>query len=179
MRIKPLLLRLAASLARIALALVIGVAVLSYFFPPARMGVDVARAAVTSDRLDGLRGDMPLFERLMTNWYLGRIEEESGVDIHVLFTRLDGRQALDQYAAGEASRRRIGRRDGLRGVLVVYDRTSSTMRVEVGYGLESYFTDAFVGRLIEDHAAAYFRADSVGLGLRLLARIMHERIRDE
>lgn len=111
--------------------------------------------------------------------YLRAIETETGIDIRLRFTRLGAGEPVEQFAVEEATRLGIGREGGrLRGLLVVYDATSERIRVEVGYGLEEYFTDAFVGYLIEQHAESFFRAGNPELGIRLLIRILHGRIRD-
>ena len=53
------------------------------------------------------------------------------------------------------------------------------MRTEIGYGLEPYFPDAFVGYLIRDHTQALFSTGDLRHGLQLLIRMLHHRIREE
>ncbi len=64
-----------------------------------------------------------------------------------------------------------------RGTLLLYDFNGKRLRVEVGYGLEGFFPDVFVSYLIHDHAPAFFSAGDVSVGLRLLIRMLHYRIR--
>jgi uncharacterized protein len=170
--------RVALSLARIALLLLVAIVVIRHFSPQFRTSTDVVAAALKPSRLEGV-AELPTHQTIMMNWYLREIEKETGVDIRVVFTELQGATTVEHYAVQEAGRRGLGRRRGMRGVLIVYDRSAERIRMEVGYGLEGYFTDAFTGRLIEDHAGAFFRSGDVGLGMQLMARIIHERIRDE
>jgi ankyrin repeat protein len=65
-----------------------------------------------------------------------------------------------------------------RGVLILYDMTGQRLRVEIGYGLEEYFPDAFIGYLIHDHAPVFFNSGDLSVGLRLMLRILHDRIRE-
>jgi len=48
----------------------------------------------------------------------------------------------------------------------------------VGYGLEGILPDSFVAYLMRDHASAYFAHGDLSLGLRLLVRLIHQRIRE-
>lgn len=131
-------------------------------------------------RVDDRAELIPVADRARFEWYLGEIYGETGLDLRLLFVPESDGIPLDRFAAREADRLRIGREDGgLRGALVVYDRSSNRIRVEVGYGLEPYLPDGFVGHLIENHADEFFRSGDVTTGLRLMIRMMHERIRDQ
>jgi hypothetical protein len=55
---------------------------------------------------------------------------------------------------------------------------SQRLKVEVGYGLEGYFPDAFVSYLIHDHAQIFFASKDLSTGLRLMLRLLQHRIRE-
>jgi hypothetical protein len=50
-----------------------------------------------------------------------------------------------------------------RGVLFLYDTAGQRLRIEIGYGLEEYFPDAFIGYLIES-AQPFSATSSYTLG---------------
>jgi hypothetical protein len=109
--------------------------------------------------------------------YLKRIADETTIDIRLLFDSPPANRSLEAFAAEEATRRGIGRENGLRGILIVYDPVAERMRLELGYGLEPYFPDAFVGELLERQVPWYFRGGDPER-MHLMLRILHWRIRD-
>ncbi|HET9986324.1 MAG TPA: TPM domain-containing protein [Longimicrobiales bacterium] len=140
----------------------------------------VAATPAPADQVDDRASLLPPEYRERLGWYLGDIRRESGIDIRMLFASPPEGEALERFAAESATRLGIGRGNGtLRGILVVYDPAAQRLRVEVGYGLEAYFPDAFIGYLIEKHVRSFFAAGDPTTGLRLMVRILHERIRDE
>lgn len=140
---------------------------------PSRAG----EAADPARRVVDPTGVLPPYDQMRMSSYLEQIEKETTIDIRLLFAPPPGGRSLDVFAAEEATRLGIGRETGLRGVLVVYDPDARRLRVELGYGLEEYFPDAFVGRLIEDQVRWHFQEGDPGK-LHLMLRIMHWRIRD-
>lgn len=117
--------------------------------------------------------DVPRFEE-----YLKWIFQESDVDVRlVLLDDLRG-DTIEKAAVAWMKRLRIGARGREeRGVLILYDMCGQRLRVEVGYGLEEYLPDGFVGYLVNDHARQFFESRDVTTGLRLMLRIVHMRIR--
>ncbi|MFO1265804.1 MAG: TPM domain-containing protein [Rubrivivax sp.] len=105
---------------------------------------------------------------------------ESDVDIRVVFGSADGANGLD--ASGDAAameRLRVGSpTQEQRGVLLQFDTTQRRLRIDVGYGLEGYFPDAFVAYLIDQHSRLFFDAQEGGLALQMLARLLHHRVRE-
>lgn len=118
--------------------------------------------------------DLPRFE-----WLLDLIEKESDLDIKFLFLKTIGNAAIEEVAVEKMDEYGIGR-DGReeRGVLFLYVLDEKKLRIEVGYGLEGYLPDIFVGYLIRNQADAFFKASNPSLGLRLLIRILQHRIRE-
>lgn len=120
------------------------------------------------------RGDIPAFEANL-NW----IYDESDVDVRLIFLRDLGGRPIEQVADEQVKELNIGRRSGdNRGVLVLFDLAGQRLRIEVGYGLEAYLPDAFVDYLIRDHTREFFASGNISVGLRLLLRLLHHRIRE-
>lgn len=119
--------------------------------------------------------DIQKFEEY-TNW----IFNESDIDIRFVFVKDIGNNTIDEFAVKKVQELGIGAESQEeRGVLLLYDLTGNKLRVEVGYGLEEYFPDAFVGYLVHDHAHDFFSMGDLSKGLRLLIRMLHHRIREE
>ncbi|MGD9788476.1 MAG: TPM domain-containing protein [Sulfuricellaceae bacterium] len=111
--------------------------------------------------------------------YLAWVRKESDVDLRFVFLKDAGGQSLEQLAAERLTRLGVGGRGGnARGALLLYDPASRRLRIEVGYGLEGVLPDSFVAYLMRDHASAYFAHGDLSLGLRLLVRLIHQRIRE-
>lgn len=126
------------------------------------------RAGLLSD------GDRKRFEE-----YLAWVQRESDVDMRFVFLPGSGAEPLDKLTARLATEMGIGRKTGdRRGLLLAYDAQEKQLRIETGYGLEGVLPDAFLAHLMRDHAAAYFSGNDVALGLRLLVRLIHQRIRE-
>ncbi len=119
-------------------------------------------------------GDRAKFEE-----YLAWVQRESDVDMRFVFLSGAPDTSLEQHAARLATDMGLGRTTGdRRGLLLVYDAQSRQLRIETGYGLEGILPDAFIAYLMRDHASAYFAQDNLALGLRLLVRLIHQRIRE-
>jgi hypothetical protein len=113
------------------------------------------------------------------DWMLDLIEKESDLDIRFLFLKTIGDSSIEEVAVKKMDEYRIGfhgRKE--RGVLFLYVMDAKKLRIEVGYGLEAYLPDAFVDYLLRNQADAFFKASKPSVGLRLLIRVMHHRIRE-
>ena len=118
--------------------------------------------------------DVPRF-----NHYLGNILRESGIDIRLLFVRGTGARSIETLAVQAMDELHIGgQTQHERGLLVLFDVEQRRLKIEVGYGLEAYFPDAFVGYLVDEHARLFFETDRVTTGLRLMLRLLQHRIRE-
>lgn len=118
--------------------------------------------------------DLPRFED-----YLAWILRESDVDVRFAFVAGTGERSIEDFAAGAVDEMRIGGKTReARGVLLLYDVAGQRLKVEVGYGLEAYFPDAFVSYLVNDHARMFFASGDLSVGLRLLLRLLQHRIRE-
>jgi hypothetical protein len=104
---------------------------------------------------------------------------ESDIDMRILFVKDTEAQPLEDFTQQKMHDLRIGATNREeRGLLLVFDMLSRRLRIEVGYGLEGYFPDAFISYVIRDHAQAFFSSSNYGLGLELLLRMFHHRIRE-
>lgn len=118
--------------------------------------------------------DLPRFEQ-----YMGWIMRESGVDVRFVFLSDIGGKSIETLAVDLMDQLQIGGRTGQeRGVLLLYDMQGQRLKVEVGYGLEAWFPDAFVNYLVQDHARMFFSSGDISLGLRLMLRLLQHRIRE-
>lgn len=118
--------------------------------------------------------DLPRFEQ-----YMGWIMRESGLDIRFVFLPGIGDKSIEMLATDLMDQLQIGGRTGHeRGVLLLYDMKGQRLKVEVGYGLEGWFPDAFVSYLVQDHARMFFSSGDISLGLRLMLRLLQHRIRE-
>ncbi len=164
---------------RIAVLLAIVGGVLLASSPRARRVAHYRLSELGPDHVDDRAGLFSAVDRRRMEEYLRQIQRETRIDIRLLFTTPPAGKGLDQFAAERATRLGIGRENGgLHGLLVVYDPATERLRVELGYGLEEYFPDSFIGYLIERHAASFFQAGDPTTGIRLMIRILHERMRD-
>jgi hypothetical protein len=120
-------------------------------------------------------GDLATHE---SNLYL--MAYESGIDMRFVLSRDTGGLSLEDFAAARVRDLGVGgQAQQQRGLLVVFDVARQQIRVEVGYGLEECFPDAFVDWLIRDHARALFAAGDINRGLAFMCRILESRVRRE
>jgi len=109
---------------------------------------------------------------------LGRIFKESDIDIRIILIKNTGNKTIEEVAAEKINDFKIGKDNNARGLLILYDHKGEKIHIEVGYGLEEFFPDAFIGYLNNQHTDAFFTAGRVSKGLQLLTRILHHRIRE-
>ena len=118
--------------------------------------------------------DLPRFDQ-----YMSWIMRESGVDVRFVFLPGIGDKSIETAAAELMDQLQIGGRTGQeRGILLLYDMHGRRLKIEVGYGLEGWFPDAFVNYLVENHARMFFSSDDLSLGLRLMLHLLQHRIRE-
>jgi hypothetical protein len=121
------------------------------------------------------KDDIRSFEKY-TKW----IFRESDIDIRLVFVKNTGGKTMEELAVKKMQELGIGRENREeRGLLLLYDFERKKLRIEVGYGLEEYFPDAFVGYLVHYHARDHFALGDVAIGLNLLIRMLHFRIREQ
>lgn len=107
------------------------------------------------------------------------IYHESDIDIRIVFMNEIRGKTIEEAAVDKMNELKPGNRSREeRGVLIIFDISKSKMRIEVGYGLEYYFPDIFVNYLMQDHTRLFFANDNLALGLRLMIRLLHDRIHE-
>jgi uncharacterized protein len=116
-------------------------------------------------------------DRRKFNATLGWLYGENGVDAHVELLPGIGDEPLEQYAVRRMRELGIGRESGRRGLLLVYDRTSGRIRIEVGPALEGLLTDAFVGHINRENLQHYVSADNMRDGLYATLFMILDRLR--
>lgn len=124
-------------------------------------------------------GVLSEYDRSKFEWNMDMIMQESDVDIRFVFLYGTGDKTIEELAVYWMEKLRIGGKTRQeRGLLLLYDTKDERLKVEVGYGLEEYFPDAFIGYLVNRHAKLYFESGDKSLGLRWLLRLLQARIRD-
>ena len=99
------------------------------------------------------------------------------LDIHLKLVVLDASPGdLDAFAAEMFAEQGVGRKTGdARGVLILVDPAGRQVRMEVGYGLEGVFPDAFVGHIERNQMVPFFQANRVGPGIEATAELLVAR----
>lgn len=124
-------------------------------------------------------GILPRPDVLKFEEYLEWIYKESDIDIRFVFVPKIVGATIEEYAIARVEDLGIGGKTREeRGVLLLYDLEKKRLRIEVGYGLEEYFTDYFVSYLMREHTETFFESGKLTLGLRLLIRMLHHNIRE-
>ncbi|XKE45123.1 TPM domain-containing protein [Halomonas organivorans] len=95
--------------------------------------------------------------------YHAWLREHHGIDYRVVVGR--GLGDLDRFALDYVERHGVGGADG-RGLLLVLDPAANRVRLEVGYGLEGRFPDAFVAYLQARQMTEFFAVDRVADGIQ-------------
>jgi hypothetical protein len=123
---------------------------------------------------------LPKYDIQKFEEYTNYIFNESDIDIRFVFVPDTGNKTIEELALEKMQQLGIGRENKkARGVLLLYDLKEKMLRIEVGYGLEEYFPDGFVSYLVYNHTKDFFSSGDVSMGLRLLIRMLHHRIRQE
>lgn len=123
---------------------------------------------------------LPAGIRVKVEEYAQRILDESDVDVRFVTLRSHGRDDALEIEAPRLMRELDAGAEGgrHRGLLIVYDATTRRGRIEVGYGLEEYFPDGFVGYLLQKHLQPMFAEGDATQGIHFLLRILHHRLRE-
>ena len=74
-------------------------------------------------------------------------------------------EAIEDYSLRVAESLKIGQTEKDNGILLLVARDDRKIRIEVGYGLEPYLTDAYAGRIIREVMAPDFRDGDYDAGI--------------
>ena len=107
----------------------------------------------TQVQLDGLRDK------------LYRFESETSNQLVVLTIDDLGGETIEQYALDVFNENRLGQDGRDNGILILFSKLDREVRIEVGYGLEPYITDAVASRIIRNTMVPRFKEDQYFEGL--------------
>ena len=74
-------------------------------------------------------------------------------------------ESVEDYALRVGESLKIGQKEKDNGILLLIARDDRAIRIEVGYGLEPYLTDAYAGRIIREVMAPAFRSGDYDAGI--------------
>ena len=109
----------------------------------------------SSEQLSGLKNKLGQFEQQTTN------------QLVVLTIEQLGNETIEQYAYGTFNKNKLGQVEKDTGILVLFAKDDREVRIEVGYGLEPYITDAVASRIIRNTMLPRFKAGEYFLGIDL------------
>ncbi len=111
--------------------------------------------------------------------YLEKIEKETTNEIAVVILKsLEGRN-LEEFSNELFNTWGIGKKGKDNGVLILISLTERKIRIEVGYGLEPYLTDATCGRIIRRVMAPEFRKGNYYWGIKKAVEVIYKLTRGE
>ena len=88
---------------------------------------------------------------------LRNIKEKSGVEISVYIPAGLQDHAIEEFSMAVAEKWKLGNKKEDKALLFVFAPAERKMRLEVGYGMEGIFTDAYSRRLLDDNVRPYFK----------------------
>ncbi|WP_010518134.1 TPM domain-containing protein [Croceivirga radicis] len=84
-------------------------------------------------------------------------EQETTNQIVVLTIQRLGANTIESYANAVFNANKIGQAEKDNGILILFSKADREVRIEVGYGLEPYITDAVASRIIRNTMIPYFK----------------------
>ena len=97
------------------------------------------------NQVESLKQRLVNFEQQTTNQVVIVTIEELGFD------------TIESYALSIFNQNGIGKKDADNGLLILFSRLDREVRIEVGYGLEAYITDAVASRIIRNTMIPNFK----------------------
>ncbi len=107
----------------------------------------------TQPQLEGLRAKLTQFEAETTN------------QVVILTINELGNETIEQYANGAFNQNKLGQDEKDNGILILFSKMDREVRIEVGYGLEPYITDAVASRIIRNTMVPKFKEEDYFGGL--------------
>ena len=107
----------------------------------------------TQPQLEGLRNKLYQFESETTN------------QVVILTINELGNETIEQYANGAFNQNKLGQDEKDNGILILFSKMDREVRIEVGYGLEPYITDAVASRIIRNTMIPRFKEEDYFGGL--------------
>lgn len=109
----------------------------------------------TQSQLDGLRTKLYQFESETTNQL-----------VVLTIDNLQG-ETIEGYALEVFNKNKLGQQGKDNGILILFSKFDREVRIEVGYGLESYITDAVASRIIRNTMIPRFKDEDYFEGIDL------------
>nr|WP_297787134.1 TPM domain-containing protein [uncultured Allomuricauda sp.] len=104
-------------------------------------------------QLTSLRGKLYQFESETTN------------QLVILTINELGNETIEQYALEVFNQNKLGQEGKDNGILILFSKLDREVRIEVGYGLEPYITDAVASRIIRNMMIPKFKEEDYFGGL--------------
>ncbi|MEM9075856.1 MAG: TPM domain-containing protein [Bacteroidota bacterium] len=109
---------------------------------------------------------------------LTQFEAETTNQLVVLTIQNLGSETIEQYANGVFNRNKLGQEEKDNGILILFAKENREVRIEVGYGLEPYITDAVASRIIRNTMIPEFKEENYFEGLDLATDQIIEFLKD-
>ncbi|QSH99858.1 YgcG family protein [Treponema phagedenis] len=97
--------------------------------------------------------------------FLRKTEANSSLQIAVLIIPALQGEVLENYSMRVAEKWKIGKKGKDSGVILLVSKNDRKIRIEVGYGLEGFITDAKASSIIRNVIAPQFRKEKYGEGI--------------
>jgi len=105
----------------------------------------------------------PQLEELRTKLY--QFESETTNQLVILTIEELGNETIEQYALEVFNQNKLGQEGKDNGILILFSELDREVRIEVGYGLEPYITDAVASRIIRNTMIPRFKEEDYFGGL--------------
>jgi len=105
----------------------------------------------------------PQLEELRTKLY--QFESETTNQLVILTIDELGNATIEQYALEVFNQNKLGQEGKDNGILILFSELDREVRIEVGYGLEPYITDAVASRIIRNTMIPRFKEENYFGGL--------------
>ena len=102
-------------------------------------------------------------EGLRTKLY--QFESETSNQLVILTIDALGNETIEGYAFEVFNQNKLGQEGKDNGILILFSKLDREVRIEVGYGLESYITDAVASRIIRNTMIPKFKEEDYFGGL--------------
>ncbi|WP_396591498.1 TPM domain-containing protein [Allomuricauda sp. R78024] len=100
---------------------------------------------------------------------LTNFEEETTNQLVVLTIKELGFETIEEYANKTFNKNKLGQKEKDNGILILFAHNDRKVRIEVGYGLEPYITDAVASNIIRNTMIPQFKESNYYEGINLAA----------
>lgn len=104
------------------------------------------------------------------NAMLVELEEKTSVEFVIVSVKNLLNQSIEGYANNLFNTLGIGKKEKDNGVLLLFSRPDTKVRLEIGRGLEGCLTDSKCGRILDDYFVPYRESDEYTKATELTAK---------